>query len=235
MRNADERFVLESEIFLNLCPVVAKVRHRALFQDGKVLQLIYALNLAFMISETDTFTLRLGTLYGRKLAKICLRYKIHKGFALEIRINGFLLFAVVRRKVQAQYLGYGGGKLLVVERAVVFRLAQLLYTLSEGNEPCILRTSGSSTMSGEVTPVAPTMIASEQISGLALVEGVALAGLHDATDEIVGIVGCPQIFVVLAGVGFVHTLASTAQAALTLVSISALITSSFLNFISFKF
>ena len=121
-------------------------------------------------------------------------------FILERRIERFALHAVARCKIDTQDVGDGGGELLGIEHAVVGGLPQRGDALAEGDEPGLLGAPDAFPMAPEGGAVATTVVAGQEIGGLALVERVGLAVFHDAADVEVRPVDGIQIMVVSATV-----------------------------------
>ena len=123
------------------------------------------------------------------------------GFPGKLGVEGFTLFSVAGRKVHSQDGGDGGRKLLGIEHAVVVGLPCHRHVLAEGDEPGMVGSADAGAVAAEGGAVATAMVTGEDIGGLALVERIRLAGLHDAADIEVCPVDGLQVMVVCTSVG----------------------------------
>ena len=165
--------------------------------DGAMLHVAYALEVAFVVLIAHAIAFRSHTFEGWEEAILIGRAQFFERFTLEMRVERLLLDTVTRGEVDAKDIGYGGSKLLVVERTVLGGLAKLLYTLAKSHEPRILRAHTTGAMTGETIAESAAMIAGEQVGCLAFIERIRLAVFHDFLDESVGGACCLEIEVVL--------------------------------------
>ena len=102
-----------------------------------------------------------------------------------MRVNRRDFLSVTRSEFYPKDLSHCGGELFGVERSIAGCLPKMLNPLSERHHPGVLRTFGAAAVTCERAQLAAAMVCCKNISGLALVERIALAVLHNTPDHLV--------------------------------------------------